>query len=374
MELNTETPRSHALDGLRGFAAAAVVVYHAILHNDLALMERVLYRPIQAVASVDDLLAKLMLLLQNGETAVYVFFVLSGAVLHLSLDRRAGVHPVRLVAAFVRNRLLRLYPPLIACLLLMFAMGLAGVPGIPHYEPGALFENATLLKISMHGPSDTIKAEVLAIPFILAAWLLRRALGLPGLMLAFLYSILALDNPNLVFSLPSMNLYLMAFMAGMLAAEPQLRALMRQAPPSSWLLALAVLILAHAFQPHGSLPALIAMVMAAGFLVSGLLYGQAGALARFLEGRLAQALGKVSFSLYLYNVPVLFVLWSWTGTLAWPKAHLVAAGLLVAAVSLLLTWPLAWASERWIERPFASFGRRKRAVPNPETDALARVA
>lgn len=351
--------RSHALDGLRGFAAAAVVVYHAILHNDLALMDRVLYRPIQAAANVDDVLVKLMLLLQNGETAVYLFFVLSGAVLHLSLDRRASEPALRLGAGFVFQRLLRLYPPLIGCLLLMFAMGLAGVPGIPHYEVGALIENATLSKISMHGPSDTIKAEVLAIPFILAAWLLRRAFGLPGLMLAFVYSLLALDIPNLVFWLPNMNLYLMAFMAGMLAAEPMLRALMRQAPPSSWWLALAVLLLAHAFQPHGSLPALIAMVVAAGFLVSGLLYGQAGALARFLEGRLAQALGRVSFSLYLYNVPVLFLLWAFTGPLAWPKAHPVAAGLLVAAVSLLLTWPLAWASERWIERPFAALGRAR---------------
>jgi peptidoglycan/LPS O-acetylase OafA/YrhL len=40
----------------------------------------------------------------------------------------------------------------------------------------------------------------------------------------------------------------------------------------------------------------------------------------------------------------------------------VAAGIAIGLLSLLITWPLAWASERWIERPFASFGRRRQVL------------
>jgi peptidoglycan/LPS O-acetylase OafA/YrhL len=36
--------------------------------------------------------------------------------------------------------------------------------------------------------------------------------------------------------------------------------------------------------------------------------------------------------------------------------------LLIGLLSLLLTWPLAWASERWVERPFSRLMRGKTVV------------
>lgn len=360
MILEDKSPvgRSHALDGLRGFAAAAVVFYHAILHNDLSLINRVLYPPLQVASNFRDALTKLALVLLNGETAVYVFFVLSGAVLCRSLERRNEERWLVTCMAFSGARILRLYPPLIACLVLYYAMGMIGIPGYPQFQFWQVIENGLLLKISMHGPSATIQAEVLVIPFILAAWLLRRYLGLPGLVMAFIYAMLALEFSRLAFNLPNMHAYLFAFMAGMLASEPLLRPLIQQAPASSWWLALVVLIFCRTFHPHSSLIALVSMGLSAAFLVAGLLYGQRGSLAALLEGRCAQALGRISFSLYLLNVPVLYLLWAFTDAMTWTKTYALEAGLLVGLISLLLTWPLAWISERWIERPSVAWGRK----------------
>jgi peptidoglycan/LPS O-acetylase OafA/YrhL len=351
-------PRSQALDGLRGFAALAVVFYHGILHYDLSLIDRVLVAPLQNATSGRDVLTKIALTLQHGGAAVVIFFVLSGAVLRLSLDRRKN-EPVFVTAiAFAGARALRLYPPLVACLLLFFALGYAGITGYPIFPVQVLVNNAWLYNTAMHGPSTTLQAELLAVPFILTAWLVRRWFGLPGLVLAFICSVLAYEMPALVFHLPNMHGYLVAFMAGMLAAEPALRALYERVPPESWWVALATVLMCQLVARLGSSTAAIGTAIGAGLLVSGLLYGKPGSLARILNRPAAQFLGKISFSLYLLNVPMLYVIWTFTDRIAWPKTHALEAGLLTGVASLVLTIPFAVASERWIERPSVNAGKR----------------
>ncbi len=185
--------RARALDGLRGVAAAAVVVYHSILHNDVSLVPRVLFQPLQAMPTVRDAVTKLFLVLFNGEVAVYVFFVLSGCVLRMSLERQARDPAARLCAGFALARAVRLYPPVIACMVLFYGLSQLGIPGLARFTPWQLLQNASLWAITMHGPSNTIQVELLAIPFILAAWLLRRCLGLPALALCVVYGVLALE-------------------------------------------------------------------------------------------------------------------------------------------------------------------------------------
>jgi peptidoglycan/LPS O-acetylase OafA/YrhL len=349
--------RNHALDGLRGLAACAVVFYHAILHIDPSLVERVLIAPLQQAGTVRDALTKLALQVSHGETAVYVFFVLSGCVLRLSLERQGSAPALRLSLAFAANRALRLYPPVIACMVLFFAVGSLGIPGYPAFEPWQLLHNATLANIAMHGPSTTVQAEVLAVPFLLVAWLLRRRYGPPALVLCLVWTVLAADAPWMVAHLPNMKTYLMAFMAGMLAAEPALRPAFAAAPAGMWWGVLAALVSWRVFHPMTSLPALIAMVLTAALLVGGLLHGAQGSLSATLRRPALQALGRVSFSLYLLNVPVLCLIWAWTDRAPWLAGYALEVGLATGALSLALTWPLAWASERWVERPAIAVGR-----------------
>ncbi|MBV9748340.1 MAG: acyltransferase [Acetobacteraceae bacterium] len=367
--------RSRALDGLRGLAAAAVVVYHSILHNDLSLIPRVLYQPLQAMPTLRDAVTKLFLIVCNGEVAVYVFFVLSGCVLRISLQRQARESAVRLCAGFALARAVRLYPPVITCMVLFYGLSQFGIPGLIRFTPWQLLQNASLWAITMHGPSYTIQVELLAVPFILAAWLLRRRFGFPALGLCVVYGVLAHDARWMTFFLPNMQSYLLAFVAGMIAAEPKLRSLLAETPGGAWWGAFAGLVFCRTFAPPEQSTSLIAMVLAAALLVAGLLHGRRGSLHRMLERPAIQALGRVSFSLYLLNVPVLYALWGWTDGRPWVARHALEAGLAVALVSFAITYPLAWASERWVERPAVIAGRwlgdrvraggRRRGLPTP---------
>jgi peptidoglycan/LPS O-acetylase OafA/YrhL len=357
LEMSSPTARASALDGLRGLAASAVVVYHAILHNDLTLIDRVLYQPLQTAATPRDALTKLFLVLFNGEAAVFIFFVLSGCVLRLSLSRQGHLPAHRICMGFATARIVRLYPPVIVCMLFFFGVGHLGVPGLPVFTGQQLLANASLWSFPMHGPSLTIQSELLAIPFILTAWLLRRRFGPPVAVLAIVYGILAIDTPAMVFWLPNMHAYLIAFMAGMLAAEPRLKIMLIEAPGWAWWYVLAGVILCRTLEPHASLPSLIAFVAVAALLVAGLLHGQRGTLHWLLESGPIQALGRVSFSFYLFNVPVLYAIWAWSDRQPWIARYALESGLAVAVVSFGPTFILAWMSERWIERPAVIAGR-----------------
>ncbi len=227
------------MDGLRGIAACAVVVYHGILHNDPALVQRVLLEPVQSAASVRDGLTKLALSLFDGEAAVYIFFVLSGCVLRMSLARQGGERAGRLCAGFALARAVRLYPPVVACMVLIYALGWMGAPGVRVFAPWELAANASLWAMPMHGPSYTIQVELLAVPFILAAWLLRRRFGVVGLVLCLAWGVMALETGWMVGFLPNMHAFLVAFMAGMVVAEPRLGGVLAEAPGEAWWAALA---------------------------------------------------------------------------------------------------------------------------------------
>ena len=349
--------RASALDGLRGIAASAVIFYHTILYNDISLIDRVLYTPLQFSGNVRDAIAKVLLTVFNGEVAVYVFFVLSSCVLRLSLASRANMSIRELCIGFAGSRLLRLYPPTIVCMVFFYALSHLGILCYPVFSLHDPFLNSALITMTMHGASTTIQAEVMAIPFILIAWLLRRRFGLTALVSFFVYSIVAIEAAWSVFYLPNMHSYLFAFAAGMLVAEPGLRPLVKEAPAKSWWIALVVLVFCRMFSFH-SISTLIAMVVAAAAVVGGLLHGSPGTLTTLLQRPALQAFGRVSFSLYLFNVPIIDLIFAVTDRWPWSKTHGLEAGLLTGAVSLMLTWPLAWASERWIERPSVVAGHR----------------
>ena len=108
--------RNDQLDGLRGYAAIAVVFFHSILGPDPAMVGRVLYQNYSKIGSGYDAWAKLALTVLNGQTAVVIFFILSGAVLFDSLQRDRDSGLVPLAVKFFVRRFLRIYPAMAVCL------------------------------------------------------------------------------------------------------------------------------------------------------------------------------------------------------------------------------------------------------------------
>ena len=232
------TRRSAPLDGLRGIASVAVIFYHSILFLNPRLVVEVLLPPVQSLPDRHDIPAKLLLSLVNGHMAVAIFFVLSGFVLSRSLDRMEGSPPTSVVLRFSVRRLFRLYPAILGCMLAFFAvsllwhtLGLDPVPGLPDPDPLSAIQNALLTKIAWHGATWTIQGEVLAVPFILGFYFLRRWLGEIGLVFGLCYCLLSRENPGLLFSLPNITAVLTPMVIGMIAAAPGARAIGGSMPP-----------------------------------------------------------------------------------------------------------------------------------------------
>lgn len=370
-------PRTPALDGLRGYAAAAVALYHGILHFDTSQIDRVLYQPI-ALVPWAELPAKLLLIPFNGKSSVILFFILSGLVLRGSLERLGGQAMWQAAAAFTLRRIARIYPAVIVCMLAFFALSWAcrwaGARTFPLFAPWQLLDNATLYYAAMHGPSWSVQVEICAVPFLLLAEVLRRGLGATGLLLALIYALVAIEYPVLVLRLPALWPYLFAFYAGMLMGEPAVGKATARLHPASGPIALLLFLVARHITARAAVSGLVAQVAAGALLVACVAYRR-DALAAFLTRPVSLFLGRISYSFYLLNVIALYSCWAVVE--AWvpaPSAHALAWGVLTGVVSVLLTIPAAALSERWVERPGIALGRMLTGWMRPQRRPVPALA
>jgi peptidoglycan/LPS O-acetylase OafA/YrhL len=357
--MNKKKGEAHvrALDGLRGCAALAVVMFHGILHFNTALIDRVLYQPIANVHGASDWVAKVLLAIFNGESAVILFFVLSGYVLGASLDRSLDRASSSVTASFdfLVRRAGRIYPAMFAAMGLywMFSLALQG-SGIvyPLVNAGIALRSATLYEITVHGPSWSLLVELFAAPFVLLFVLLRRRFGLFAMAFAACYAMFAIDSPVLVGHLANLWPYLISFVIGVAIASPQIASVRFEPKPAHLAWALAAFMFARHGVHRASISGLIAHSVLAGLVVFTASRASTGGAYRFLTSRPVQFLGRVSYSFYLLNVPLLCLIWEViSARVPDSSAHYLLWGLASGLVASIATLPLAALSERFVERP-----------------------
>jgi peptidoglycan/LPS O-acetylase OafA/YrhL len=355
------TVRNYQLDGLRGIAATIVIFYHTILHADPTLVDRVLHVPIQDLTTVRDIVTKLFLMIFDGEAAVMIFFVLSGFVLHQSLQREPRGFALLISARFTINRLFRILPAVIVCMVAAYLMskifGLLGLSGFPEITADQLWRNALLVQITIHGPSGSVQTELAAIPILLTCFFVNRRFGSFALLLCFLFAIIEIQNPILIFRYANLWPNACAFVGGMLLALPESKSTFGRAGAGMVTACLCFFMVCRHIVPGQSIAALVAQTISCIMLIGAVADSNGAVVNSILKSKSAHFLGRVSFSLYLLNVLVLFCLWS-IPSLSTSTVYAVETGLLVGIVALLITVPFAYASERWIERPGISLGRR----------------
>ncbi len=177
--------RYEALDGVRGYAALTVIVYHCFLALDPQIWHKFDKVSILEVATFNDFLSKLFLNIFNGDAAVIVFFILSGFVLGRSLERDfVRFSPQSAITAFIVRRVLRLYPAFFVALIgtiaiLASAFWVFSIPFSSFYFSSInLIRNALLINPEISGITWSILIEFAALPYLVVFGYAAFRLGL----------------------------------------------------------------------------------------------------------------------------------------------------------------------------------------------------
>jgi peptidoglycan/LPS O-acetylase OafA/YrhL len=371
----------HYLDGLRGLAAAVVVLHHlaGVFYPSFITAEssavRLGWEPLVAGSPLNVLV--------GGHLAVCLFFVLSGVVLSEQYFRTGQLAPVRSQAA---RRYLRLMLPVAFSVLLAVGLGAAGL--FRNAELGEALRNSWFVdcwREPLGTGWELLRDLLVGVPINGEAkynpvhWTLNTELFGSYLVFAFL----ALFGPLrrrgwlyaamlLLLHFSNLSFYLAGFVVGVALNDarhhlPWPPALLRHRRAAVALLLLAGLLL-------GSFPKAdfidwdttayrvlapdwlshdralqLAHIFGAAALIGGVM--ASARLQRLLGGRGLQWLGAVSFSLYLLHFLVLGSFTSWL-FLALPAGlgyHARAGLSMLASLPLMLL--LAWAMYRLIDVP-----------------------
>jgi peptidoglycan/LPS O-acetylase OafA/YrhL len=351
------------LDGLRGIAALIVVVFHLSL----------IAQPFLDTGTIGDVWWWMsdtpLRIATDGTQAVLLFFVLSGLVVALPALREGFSWK-----KYYASRFLRLYLPawgalaLAAILIFLIPRDVTNVTsGIWISQANArstppldLLSDATLMKVgnSVDNVLWSLRWEVifsLLLPvFVLVAVLLRRSWIAFALAMAGCVA-LTFGTPNHANAL----FYLPIFMIGTLMAS-RLEAIQdwsRRRSRPFWVIAFGMSLLfmiasrIFAFATHGNsvlggiLWSLVG-VGAAGIILSAIGFGP---FQSFLNARLTQFLGRISFSLYLIHVPILATLAYLLGDAQWWLVGIVGVPVSIAAATVF---------HRYVEMPSQRLAHR----------------
>jgi peptidoglycan/LPS O-acetylase OafA/YrhL len=324
--VNTSAERCVFLDGLRGWAALAVLLYHLFI-DDFYVGPEFVER----------------LLLFNGIAAVYLFFVVSGFSLSIGYIRR---HDGGSLARTAVSRYPRLAIPVLAACAFTFVLMISGAIPAPSERPSGMQEFLPLAPSIDHllrtSLFDTFFHYSASTTYIPPLWTMRHELAGSALI----FGLLAVCGRSAwrmwcyVAAIPlaavAWHPIYAAFIAGLIIAEYYNRRGVVSAAvqwiaavlfASSWLLL--------AFNGTMHEPLILAIGMVA--LCVGVAWN--GPLRRFFENRFARFLGWISFPLYLTHSTIEFSLSArldtTLATLGWaPKAAHLVVGLATIPVAL----------------------------------------
>jgi peptidoglycan/LPS O-acetylase OafA/YrhL len=346
-----EIARVAALDTLRGLAALSVVICHYLILLSETRFDQIVI-PWLAIPPLS--------LMLTAQSAVILFFVLSGYVLALSL---MGEHrPTWL--GFILRRLCRIWLPFAAVLLVSFCIGCVAVTANtvlpPHWQMNiwrpetmtfaSLLHQLTMAstEIDLDLPAWTLVLELrISLIFPLLFVLVRRA---PGMMLTASLGLFIVGRVGptwLTQLVPDTATYIVYFVGGAWLALNRRRIIDRIGAASGLARAtlglIALLLLStRAATPVPAIGAGLGAMLLIGFAV-------APASRWLLSAPWCLFLGRISYSLYLTHVVVLMTLGSLLGS------HLSMLPLLIVAMPIIGL--VAWASYRWCELPSVRLGR-----------------
>lgn len=367
---------SPGLGALRGLAALGVVMFHVFLVLPIAGIDA---PHLERFAPQNGpLLAQhLFLAFFNGRGLVVMFFVLSGCVLAMSLQRASSFGFRNLPGYWIR-RGFRLYPLLILAAtlgaILQLQVGSDEVDGVSvwatwHYNtPRDLLlwewlKNVTAYSSSLNGPAWSITIELIAsavFPLLYLVALTRTGMLFGSVVLVSAMFLAPGDPENYL----RMNLFTFCFFIG--AAIPLHGKRIHQAyirlPDNTRKILLVSLVLTFMFariliNPTDPRPPSVILVesICAAALVTIVLFSPHE---RYFVSPVLQWLGRISYGVYLLHLIVLFALVHFALPLLplGSTSEALYATALLAAATLAITLPAAWLIYGVLERPLQQLG------------------
>jgi peptidoglycan/LPS O-acetylase OafA/YrhL len=357
--LSKRTGYLPTLDGLRAFAIAAVLLDHL---------------GVQYLQGDHD---RLFSLTRIGPNGVSLFFAISGFLICYRLIEEEGIWGAIHLKGFYIRRAFRILPPALLYLGGLALLGTSGLVQVTYTELAScalFFRNYLESKwihwgwggYTIHFWSLAVEEHFYLIwPAIIAFGGKRRAryasIGLALLVACWRY----LDFhhrwfnhliPGLQFSLRTdvrLDGLLLGCFAALIFAEPRYRVwLTRKYSQSLWF-ALAFTYVAIQVIARKHLYTIFESALLAA-LVMGTVLRPQGVVGRILETRPLKAIGRLSYSLYL-----------------WQELFLVPGPLYPMSilqrfpVNLIAVFAISYLSYRYVERPFIRIGHRLAPPPSP---------
>jgi peptidoglycan/LPS O-acetylase OafA/YrhL len=342
------------LNGLRGIACVVVLIFHSLL-----VFSYYGQHTTDRLTGFQNDALHWAVTIFNGPACVTLFFVLSGVVLSLSLDSDAPMTKEVALGYWIK-RLSRLYPLLILASVLAWALQ---VLLYRHAQIGAgttwlnadyrvslslknLARNALGAASTLNSPAWSIKVEILeSALFPLLFILARKGPAVALATAAVLLTILVLPHGS-GSTVDDLRDFTLCFFIGALIPRWS-KPLAGAVSPVS--VAATVLVFCGAQWVQGPAGALLEIASASFIIIAA--YHRP---ARFLD-RPLRRLGELSYSIYLLHMPVLLtIVYLWHPV----RVNWAAGTVLVAALTLAATLPLAYLSYSFFERPLERAGRR----------------
>jgi len=378
---------SDALLSLRGIAAIFVVIFHAMQTFKIGGVDPN-YFQFPRTWSLSLFIDEALIFLSNGGAAVTFFFVHSGFVLSLSLDKafeRSNGTARTLIIAFYVKRFFRLFPIIFASTLL----GYAALSAVYTVQPAAITSNWFKLFYAVAGPSPrltdalrsaitvgnefnhfawSIRVEFLAsilMPAVYLAARQRRTLVAFTLCIVALHFIdLQATTGNYVYQwFPTFMLcFMMGTAIGLLP-----RAIKRWTSAvradylcdTACLVCFVILITARPLMgtSHWQAASFIEG-LAAVPIIFCIYYSPAGRVFEFCNHRIMTFLGRVSYSLYMVSSICIYVsVLAVVAVFGDGPRFGILRDLATLCVALPLTITIAWSCYFLIESPFMRLGK-----------------